>query len=77
MWATLSRPNLDKDHRFHVHVERFDIQDFADKSDAEIAQWLEDRWVVKSRRLASLQKELDVAKEWTNSAAQGESRKRL
>ena len=37
MWTTLSESRLDKDWRFHVHAERFDIEDFAGMSDAEIA----------------------------------------
>ena len=68
MWDTLSRPNLDRDFQFYVHADRFDIQDFADKSDTELAQWLEDRWMVKSRKLESLQMELDMTKKWSGSA---------
>lgn len=67
MWDTLSRPDLDKDFAFHVHVDRFDINEFADKTDAELAQWLEDRWIVKSSRLEALQKQLDGSKEWPDS----------
>jgi hypothetical protein len=77
IWDSLSRPDLDENFAFHVHVDRFDIKDFADKTDEELAQWLEDRWIVKSTRLEALQHQLDVGKEWTDSMAGAESKKAL
>lgn len=75
MWDTLSRPNLDKDFQFYVHADRFDIQDFADKTDTELAQWLEDRWMVKSTKLESLQRELDTNKQWADSPSEIDGKK--
>lgn len=77
MWDTLSRPDLDKNHAFHVHVDRFDINEFADMSDQQLAQWLEDRWMAKSKRLESLQQELDAGKAWGDGIALSEVRTKL
>lgn len=66
MWETLSAPRLDKDWRFHVHVERFDIDEFAGMPDAGIASWLEDRWMEKSKRLENLQKYLEMGMDWSD-----------
>jgi hypothetical protein len=64
MWTTLSDPRLDKSWRFHVHAERFDIEVFAGMSDAEIAAWLENRWMEKSKRLEKLQEDLENGVDW-------------
>lgn len=77
MWDTLSRSNLDRDFQFYVHADRFDIQDFADKTDAELAQWLEDRWIVKSRKLESLQRELGLTKHFSASTEDPHGKKTL
>lgn len=66
MWETLSQPDLSQDWQFHIHADRFDIKDFAGKSDAELAAWLEHRWQVKARKLESLQMRLDVGKPWSD-----------
>ncbi len=63
MWQTISE-DMDTDWRFHVHAERFEIQGFASKSDAELAQWLEDRWIAKSKKLENLQSALEEGKAW-------------
>lgn len=65
MWDTLFVPNLDKDWRFHIHVERFEIKDLARKSDRELAAWLEERWVQKSKRLEELQGRLESGINWS------------
>lgn len=65
MWETISEPRLDRDWRFHVHVERFEISDLAEKSDAELAMWLEARWIDKSKRLEKLQEDLENGLEWS------------
>jgi hypothetical protein len=75
MWDTLSRPDLDKDFAFHVHVDRFDIKDFADMSDSELAQWLEDRWIAKSSRLEGLQKQLSAGQTWSDATTDASSKK--
>lgn len=36
--------------RFHVHVRRFPLNDLPD-TDAELAKWLEQRWVEKGEWL--------------------------
>lgn len=51
MWTTLAEPRLGKKWRFRVHAERFDIEEFANVSDDEIAAWLGDRSMEKSNRL--------------------------
>ena len=61
---SLFDPDLDDSWRFHVHAERFDMGDFADKTDTELAQWLEDRWMAKSAKLQELQQLLEEGKEW-------------
>jgi transcriptional regulator with XRE-family HTH domain len=66
MWQTLSEPRLDKGWRFHVHAERFDIEEFAGMSDAEIASWLEGRWMEKSKRLQKLQQDLESGIDWSD-----------
>jgi hypothetical protein len=71
MWDTLSQPGLDKDWKFHVHVERFEIKDLAGMSDSELAAWLEGRWMEKSRRLEKLQRDLEHGIDWSQSARQG------
>lgn len=68
MWQTLSEPHLDRDWRFHVHAERFDIGEFADKSESELALWLENRWAVKSERLEILKAQLEDEQPWGNIA---------
>ena len=51
--------------RFHVHAERFDIKELAGKGDAELAAWLEKRWIAKSEGLESYQRALDDSSDWT------------
>lgn len=68
MWQTLSEPHLDRDWRFHVHAERFDIGEFADKSESELALWLENRWAVKSERLEILKAQLEDEQPWGDIA---------
>lgn len=63
-WESLSEPHLDQDWRFHVHVDRFDIVDLIGKSDAELAKWLETRWMIKSKRMEQLQKDLLNGRDW-------------
>lgn len=68
IWDTLSQPDLDKDWRFHIHVERVELKDLAGKSDSELAAWLESRWMEKSRRLQKLQGDLEEGMDWSHSA---------
>ncbi|KIV95552.1 hypothetical protein PV10_03190 [Exophiala mesophila] len=64
MWQTLSQPRLDRDWRFHIHAERFDIDDFIGKTDTEIALWLEQRWMAKSDTLQELKDKLERDSDW-------------
>ncbi|KIX01858.1 uncharacterized protein Z518_09585 [Rhinocladiella mackenziei CBS 650.93] len=65
MWETLSRGDLNKDWRFHVHAERFDIAELAGKSDEELASWLEGRWMAKSALLQELKRKLEDGQQWS------------
>lgn len=66
MWQTLSQPRLDREWRFHIHAERFEIDDFIDKTDTELALWLEQRWLAKSDILQALKEKLDLNSDWVN-----------
>ena len=74
MWETLSQPALDKDWRFHVHVERFEINELRGKSDAELAAWLQGRWVEKSKRLEKLQRDLEEGTDWSQTALKSDKK---
>jgi hypothetical protein len=67
MWTTISEPKLGRDWKFHVQVERFDIEEFAAMTDAEIAFWLENRWIEKSKTLERFQEALVSADGWTDN----------
>jgi hypothetical protein len=73
MWETLSQPNLNEHWRFHVHAERFDLKELEGMSDAELAVWLEKRWMAKSQRLQELQALLAEGKDWSGSVVDGEA----
>ena len=64
MWQTISEPRMDKDWKFHVHVRRFEIKDLVGKSQSELAVWLEQRWLEKSKILEDLQQKLEAGKQW-------------
>lgn len=58
-WDTLSVPGLSAPgphgFRFHVHVRRFPIEELP-RSDADLARWLEQRWLDKGEWLEGLRK---------------------
>ena len=54
---SITLPRLDQQWRFFVHVDRY-LMEQLPKSDGEIAQWLEDRWIEKGERLESLRQRL-------------------
>jgi hypothetical protein len=68
MTDTLFESNLDNNWRFHVHAQRFEIAEIAGKSDTEIAEWLEQRWIAKSAKLQELQASLEAGKGWEENA---------
>lgn len=49
-WETLSLPGLRGRYRFEVHVRRFAMEDLP-REDAELAKWLETRWLEKGQWL--------------------------
>jgi 1-acyl-sn-glycerol-3-phosphate acyltransferase len=69
MWDSLSQPELSRDWQFHIHADRFDIKEFVNMTDAELAAWLEHRWQVKSRKLESLQLRLAAGQSWSEIEA--------
>lgn len=70
MVETLFDPNLADSWRFHVHAERFEIADLAGKTDSELAEWLEQRWMVKCAKLQELQRDLEAGKDWGEKPGQ-------
>lgn len=64
MWESLSMPHLDRHWRFHVHVNRYSIEDLQGMSDSELVSWLEQRWIQKGKRLEELQKALEDGRRW-------------
>ncbi|KAI9709259.1 MAG: hypothetical protein M1820_003379 [Bogoriella megaspora] len=62
-WQTVSQPKLDKDWRFHVHVDRYTLKELPD-TDEELAKWLEARWMEKGDRLEILRDALMKDEEW-------------
>ena len=56
-------PRLNEQWRFFVHVERHPMEEMP-RSDEEIAQWLEDRWVEKGERLEILRQKLQKGLPW-------------
>jgi len=67
---TLLLHDLDERWRFFVHVERYAIAELP-HSDAELALWLEDRWVEKGQRLAHLRKLFADGQAWDESSLSG------
>ncbi|KXL47375.1 hypothetical protein M433DRAFT_150055 [Acidomyces richmondensis BFW] len=54
---TVSLPRLGDQWKFFVHVERYSLESLP-KTDAELMQWLEDRWIEKGERLEKLNQRL-------------------
>jgi hypothetical protein len=52
IWDSLSLDNLSRKrgYKFHVHVLRFPLEDLPG-NDADLAQWLEKRWIEKGEYL--------------------------
>lgn len=57
MWQTLSTPHLSLDYQFHVHVDRYPLDELP-QHEQELAQWLENRWIAKGDRLEKWRLEL-------------------
>lgn len=58
IWDSLSLPSLSgkRGYRFHVHVQRYELANLPE-SDAELAKWLETRWIGKGQYLESKREE--------------------
>ncbi|KAI9838633.1 MAG: hypothetical protein M1819_004947 [Sarea resinae] len=63
MWQTLSSPDLGSSWRFHVHVDRYPIEDLPIAED-ELSQWIEARWIEKGERLEALRGHLARGRRW-------------
>lgn len=64
IWTTLSQANLSKSWSFYVHVQRFAIEDFRGMDDRQLADWLEKQWMLKSRRLQELKRQVEGGQGW-------------
>lgn len=62
-FETVFHPNLAKRHQMYAHVRRFELSTLP-HADAELAQWLEERWSEKGEKLAYLEKQLDCGEPW-------------
>lgn len=60
---SITLPRLDQQWKFFVHVDRHLLEDLP-RSDKEIAQWLEDRWIEKGERLETLRRRLENHLPW-------------
>lgn len=58
MWQTLSDSTINKHHQFHVHVDRYPLDELP-QADDDVAQWLESRWVEKGERLETWRRSLE------------------
>lgn len=67
IWTTLSTSNISATRSFHVHVDRFALEDLP-LSDEDLSTWLEDRWVQKGKRLESLRQDLVKGVSWRNDS---------
>ncbi|KAL9055847.1 MAG: hypothetical protein Q9162_003273 [Coniocarpon cinnabarinum] len=63
MLQTFFLPRLSNAWRFHVDVERHLIDELPE-SDAELAKWLEERWVIKNQKLEKLRNRLSQGQMW-------------
>lgn len=66
IWETLSTPSMNESWRFHVDVQRYLLEDLP-RTDQELAEWLERRWMEKGRRLESLRQDLVKGVAWPHS----------
>lgn len=58
IWASLANGDLsgNKGYKFHVHVRRYAMADLPD-TEAELAKWLETRWIEKGEYLEEKREE--------------------
>jgi len=63
IWQSLSQDGMSgkRGYKFHVDVKRFPLKDLPE-SDAELAKWLEQRWIEKGKLLEAKREE------WARSA---------
>ena len=60
---SITYPSLDEKWRFFVHVERYAIEDLP-KTNEEIAEWLEERWIEKGDHLEILEQKMQKGLPW-------------
>lgn len=63
MWETMSVSRLDQQYRFHVHVDRYALEDLP-HDEEKLALWLEQRWMDKSNKLEDLRLQLEQGSSW-------------
>ena len=63
MLQTLYQPALGKQYRMHAHVKRYELSSLP-SDDADLAEWLEKRWMEKGVTLESLRKKLASGSPW-------------
>ncbi|KAB2577780.1 Phospholipid/glycerol acyltransferase [Lasiodiplodia theobromae] len=65
-WETIANGNLSRGpsgYRFYAHVNRWDMDQLPEGEEA-LAEWLEERWKDKGKRLEELKTMLDRGEEW-------------
>lgn len=66
-WETVANGNLSSrgpsGYRFYAHVNRWDMDQLPEGEEA-LAEWLEERWKDKGKRLEELKTMLDRGEEW-------------
>ncbi|THV77626.1 hypothetical protein D6C84_04850 [Aureobasidium pullulans] len=67
-FKTIFQPDLAQTYRMYAHVRRFELNSLP-HTDAELAQWLEAKWVEKGERLANLKKQLDYGEPWKGTTS--------
>lgn len=60
---TVFTPHLDKLWKFYVHVQRHNLEDLP-SADAELADWLVERWIQKGEKLEALKNKLARGESW-------------
>jgi len=62
-WQTIVLPRLNEQWQIHVDVKRWPL-DGLPNEDADLAQWLEDRWLDKGQYLEGLREMLMRGEKW-------------
>lgn len=65
IWESFTLARVSPPWKFHVHTRRFELKDLPE-DDEGVKNWLEERWVEKSRILQGMEEE------WTEFEGLGE-----